>query len=34
MMPGIENSVIGMEAGDTKSIEVPPEEAFGPRQEE
>ena len=34
MMPGIENSVIGMEAGDEKSIEVPPEEAFGPRKEE
>lgn len=34
IMPGLENSLIGMEAGDTKSIEVPPEEAFGPRQEE
>ena len=33
MMPGLENGVIGMEAGDTKSIEVLPEEAFGPRQE-
>ena len=34
MMPGIENSVIGMEAGEKKSIEIPPEEAYGPRQEE
>jgi FKBP-type peptidyl-prolyl cis-trans isomerase 2 len=34
MMAGIENGVIGMEAGDKKSVEIPPEEAFGPRQEE
>ena len=34
MMPGLETRVIGMEAGEKKSIEVPPEEAFGPRQEE
>ena len=34
MMPGLETRLIGMEAGDNKSIEVPPEEAYGPRQEE
>ena len=33
MMPGLETRVIGMEAGEKKSIEVPPEEAYGPRQE-
>ncbi len=33
-MPGIEKGVIGMEAGKTKTIENPPEEAFGPRREE
>ena len=34
MMPGLETRVIGMEAGGKKSIEVPPEEAYGPRKEE
>jgi FKBP-type peptidyl-prolyl cis-trans isomerase 2 len=34
VMPGIEKGVIGMETGDTKTIEIPPEEAFGPRREE
>ncbi len=34
MMPGLETGVVGMEAGNKKSIEIPPEEAFGPRQEE
>ena len=34
VMPGIEKGVIGMETGDTKSIEIPPEEAFGPRRDE
>jgi len=29
VMPGIEKGVIGMETGDTKTIEIPPEEAFG-----
>jgi FKBP-type peptidyl-prolyl cis-trans isomerase 2 len=32
--PVIEKSVIGMETGDTKTIEIPPEEAYGPRQNE
>jgi len=34
VMPGIERGVIGMETGDTKSIEIPPEEAFGPRRDD
>lgn len=34
VMPSIENGIIGMEIGDTKAIEIPPEEAFGPRNEE
>ena len=34
VMPGIEESIIGMEVGDTKSIEISPEDAFGPRREE
>ena len=34
MMPGLETGVIGMEAGEKKSVEVPPEEAYGPRKEE
>ena len=34
VMPAIENAILGMEAGDTKLIEIPPEEAFGPRREE
>lgn len=34
IIPALENSVIGMEAGETKTIEIPPEEAFGPRQED
>ena len=34
VMPGIEKGVIGMEPGDTKTIEIPPQEAFGQRREE
>ena len=34
VMPGIEKGVIGMEPGDTKTVEIPPEEAFGPRRKE
>jgi FKBP-type peptidyl-prolyl cis-trans isomerase SlpA len=33
-MRGIEKGVIGMETSDTKAIEIPQEEAFGPRREE
>ena len=34
IMSGIENSVIGMEVGDKKSIRLSSDEAFGPRREE
>ena len=33
-MAGIEDSVIGMEVGDKKSIELSPDEAFGARQKD
>jgi len=34
VIPGFEKGVIGMEVGETKTITVPPEEAYGPRSEE
>ena len=34
MISGLENGVIGMEAADTKTIEIPPDEAYGPRRED
>ena len=34
MLPGFENAVIGMHEGDTKTITLPPEEAYGPYKEE
>eukprot|EP00471_Norrisiella_sphaerica_P014242 CAMPEP_0184494346 /NCGR_PEP_ID=MMETSP0113_2-20130426/28489_1 /TAXON_ID=91329 /ORGANISM="Norrisiella sphaerica, Strain BC52" /LENGTH=320 /DNA_ID=CAMNT_0026880069 /DNA_START=149 /DNA_END=1111 /DNA_ORIENTATION=+ len=34
MMPGIENHVVGMKLGETKTVKVTPEEAFGPVSEE
>lgn len=34
VIPGFEQGVIGMETGDTKTITIPPEEAYGPRREE
>jgi peptidylprolyl isomerase len=34
MLPGFENAVIGMKKGDTKTIALPPEEAYGhPKKE-
>ena len=34
MLPGFENAVIGMKKGDTKTITLPPEEAYGlPKKE-
>ena len=33
-LPGIENGIIGMEIGDEKAVEIPPEEAFGLRRDE
>ncbi len=34
IIPGFENAVQGMNQGDTKSVSIPPEEAYGSRQEE
>jgi peptidylprolyl isomerase len=34
MLPGFENAVIGMQKGDTKTITLPPEEAYGPYKKE
>jgi len=34
LIPGFEKGIIGMEVGDTKTIAVPPEEAFEQRHEE
>jgi len=34
MMPGIENSIVGMKVGETKTVKVDPEDAFGPVLEE
>lgn len=33
-IPGFERSVVGMEVGETKSVTLPPDEAFGTRHEE
>ena len=33
MIPGFENGVIDMSPGDTKTIHIPAEEAYGPRDE-
>ena len=34
LIPGFEKGIVGMEVGQTKTIAVPPEEAYGPRNEE
>jgi len=34
MLPGFENAVIGMEKGETKTISLPPEEAYGDHKKE
>jgi peptidylprolyl isomerase len=34
IIPGIENAVEGMNVGESKSVEVPPEDAYGQRREE
>ncbi len=34
VIPGLEKAIIGMKVGETKTIEVPPEEGFGPRRED
>ena len=33
ILPGIENGIIGMQIGDNRTIELAPEDAFGPAQE-
>lgn len=34
MLPGFENAVIGMQKGETKTITLPPEEAYGSHKKE
>ncbi len=34
VIPGFEKGVLGMEVGDTKTIEIPPEQAYGAKQDE
>jgi peptidylprolyl isomerase len=34
LIPGVEGGIVGMEVGEKKTITVPPEQAYGPRQEE
>ena len=33
LIPGVSKAVIGMAPGDTKSVEIPPEEGYGQRQD-
>ena len=32
MIPGFDNAVVGMTVGETRSIKIPPEEAYGPHE--
>ena len=34
MIPGFERAVTGMEAGESKSATIPPEQAYGPHRDE
>jgi peptidylprolyl isomerase len=34
LIPGVSNAVVGMAEGDTKTVTVPPEEAYGPHRPE
>ena len=34
VIPGFEKAVLDMEIGEQKSVEIPPDEAYGPRREE
>lgn len=34
VIPGLEDAVIGMEQGETKSVKIPAEKAYGPHQDE
>jgi peptidylprolyl isomerase len=33
VIPGVEDAVTGMEPGESKSAEIPPEQAYGPRRD-
>ncbi len=33
VIPGVSNAVLGMSVGESKTVTVPPEEAYGPHQE-
>lgn len=34
VIPGFEEAVVGMNAGDTKTVSIPPEQAYGPRNDQ
>ncbi|MEJ2313507.1 MAG: peptidylprolyl isomerase [Nitrospirota bacterium] len=34
LIKGFENAVLGMSPGETKTVSIPPEEAYGPRRED
>ena len=34
LIPGVSKAVIGMAPGDAKTVEIPPEEAYGPRHDQ
>jgi len=34
LIPGVERAIVGMEVGEKKTIAVPPEQAYGPKQED
>ncbi|HAR45870.1 MAG TPA: peptidylprolyl isomerase [Nitrospiraceae bacterium] len=34
VIPGVENAVVGMNAGDSKTAKIPSEEAYGPRRDD
>lgn len=34
VIPGFEEAIVGMEPGETKRVTVPPEDAYGPRQDD
>lgn len=33
VIPGVANAVLGMEAGESKTVTIPPEDGYGPRQD-
>ena len=34
LLPGFESGIVGMEVGETKTIAVPPQQAYGPKEED